>query len=166
MATMEEVMTKLEHALDDFGFETDGLGERVVDTLAGIISDRGLARQEGAHGRFRDNTEWTAREKREFYGHEDPNKMTGHMLSLDAVKGQPEISQQEIKWIYGTNSMTTGAAPGYHQRTDRMKAEFAHGARDGGAHDRPFFELNDEDKSDAQGIIATTLVDHLKSRLG
>ncbi len=159
-------MTKLEHALDDFGFDTDGLGQRVVDTLAQVISDRGLARAEGPRGPFRDNTEYTIGQKIEMFGHAPPpNTATGHMLSLDAVKGQPEITQREIRWVYGTNSMTLGAPASYHQRTDRDKAGYAHGARDGGAHDRPFFELNDEDQADAQGIVAATLVETLKARL-
>ncbi len=166
MATMDEVMTKLEHALDDFGFETDDLGNRIVNTMAQVISDRGLARQEGAHGPFRENTPATAAEKMDLYGHARPNTAVGHMLSLDSVKGQPEISQREIKWVYGTNSMTLGAPASYHQRTDKQKAEYAHGARDGGAHDRPFFELNDEDQADVQTIVAAQLVEELKARLG
>lgn len=167
MATMDEVMDKLAHAVDDFGFETDGLGTRIVDTLAQVISDRGLARAEGPRGPFRDNTEYTIAQKAEMFGHAPPpNTATGHMLSLDSVKGQPEISQHEIQWVYGNNSMTMGAPKSYHQRTDIQKAEYAHGARDGGAHDRPFFELNDEDQADAQGIVAGTLTEHLKERLG
>ncbi len=165
MATMDEVMDKLAHALDDFGFETDGLGDRLVNTLAATISDRGLGGK-GAHGPFHDNTEWTIEQKIEWFGSAPPpNTATSHMLSLDSVKGQPEISQNEVRWVYGNESMAASAPAGYHQRTDRQKAEYAHGARDGGAHDRPFFELNEEDTVVAQVMTATTLANELKARL-
>ncbi len=165
MATMAEVMDKLEHALDDFGFEADGLGDRIVNTLAVTISERGLVAK-GAHGSFRENHPYTIEQKAEWFGTAPPaNTATGHMLSLDSVKGQPEISQPEIKWIYGNNSMTASAPAGYHQRTDKEKSGYAHGARDGGAHDRPFFELNEEDTVVAQQMTAATLGDHLRSRL-
>ncbi len=166
MATMAEVMDKLEHALDDFGFETDGLGQRMVNTLATTISERGLARAEGPHGSFRANTEFTIEQKTEWFGTAPPpNTATGHMLSIDSVRGQPEISQTKVKWVYGNNSMTASPPGGYHSRTDKQKAEYAHGTRDGGAHDRPFFELNEEDTGVVQGMTAATLGDHLRSRL-
>ncbi len=165
MATMDEVMDKLAHALDDFGFETDGLGDRMVNTLAATISERGL-RAEGPHGSFRANTTFTIEQKTEMFGTAPPpNTATGHMLSIDSVRGQPEISQDEIRWIYGNNSMTASPPGGYHSRTDREKAGYAHAAQDGGAHDRPFFELNEEDTVVVQTMTATVLGDHLKSRL-
>ena len=175
---IDEVVNWLENLVNSFNFLMPGidqsLGRDLVNAVAWGIADRSATELRGADGTpWPENSDnppgqgyksWKARN----YGVFDmPNFRTGQMLSLESLKGRPEIDEHTILMHYGTGDppQTSAAPTGYlsdedQKITDVEKAQFAH-ASDEHRPARPFYELDDDIRRAAIEVAADALAQYL-----
>lgn len=164
-SNLPEVLEAVEQVLERFNFQArgpdgKGLGHEMLDAIAEGIHERTLNQQKGPSGEPLAPLSQSYRAWKVQRGHPDLiGVKTGHMLSLNEVKGERQIEESEATMAYGWPGSVDASG-----NTSREKAEkFTEGP--GNQPARPFYEL-DDDVEQAAFDRAELALDELVEELG
>ena len=143
----DEIAALLDEIVRGFDFQVPGaegsLGRDLVGLVAQGIYDRSVpgARAPGGSTWEANEPKYASRKLRRFQAAQ-PGLRTGKMLSLDSLKGRPQIAPDHVEMVYGTGdppgqSSRSGAEvkPYERQVADDVYARYF-------SERRPFYELD------------------------
>ena len=145
---IDAICNKVEALVESFGFESGGiagksLGEDAVHAVAESISEDCRDGKAPDGSGWAKNAEEYAKQKARKFGVHDPGYRTGETLSIKALVGEVEITNDRVTMTHGTGAVDEDGA------SDRDKGRWlTDGDSSRNRPKRPFYELN-HDRAEA-----------------
>jgi hypothetical protein len=188
-SNIHEIVTWLDDFIKSFSFTRVGRDQSLGRDLAmTIIRGPEASVQGGIMGRCAedqgpDGSTWPENSdqppgkyrsrKQAKYGHAEPNRRTGQMLSQTSLYGRTTIEPEQVTLRYGTDATPAGsAAPSGtisdadKAVTDTQKASWAHSGQSQQQVVRAFYAATEEDARNVSACAQTNLNQYIRESSG